>query len=360
MVRELIIFEFQKNLEEITKGLIPIGIISWNGGWEKDVIFLEQDADDQYPDDFKRIDDWLTFKEAVAVLKNDGGENPEDVIFCAIIAEAVRRTADKFSKAGLRHESVTWLCHNLDQKDVNINSFGKFGWVPNGKTIRYLSKNYREYLTSLTESEDIVHLQLIWERASHIFEIRFNKAVGEVKALMHELSMLDNIYHVTDMSNHLGEEVGWTEYNLETMTVSGYKVTCWSSSLLGLGNCNCINHDPGYDFSEHITLEHLKCLKKELELCSSEKNSFAKLAEEYSELVDNDLIITTTKTQYGNQITAQSVKFTSEGGCEWGINCHSSSDFDLGTCQCQSHNSTYAKKLSASECREFINKYLGK
>ena len=357
-MKNLIISWFQKKLNVVSDGLIPIGINSWNGGWEKTVIYQEQDADEQYPDDFARIDDWLPFAEAVSILKEEREEKPEEVIFQAMIAEAARQTADKFSKVGLRHESVTWLCHNFSkEKNPDINSFGQYGWRPVGNSIQQLRKNFHSYLLSLMVSEDFAHAREVRKRADKINQIKLNRILSEIKALMGELGYGDT-YRIVDMTNHLDETVGWTEYNLETMTFSGYTVTCLEASDLGLGNCACNNHDSGYDFEFSISIlelnELMEMLKKEI----GEKNSFAKLAEEYPELAGDDLIIATTKTQYGNEITSRSVKFTAEAGTEWGINCYSSGDFDLGTCQCQSHNPTYQKSVSAEECRVLIQKYL--
>ena len=190
MVRELIISEFQKNLNVVSDGLIPIGINSWNGGWEKTVIYQEQDADEQYPDDFLRIDDWLPFNEAVAVLKEEGEEKPEEVIFQAMIAEATRQTADKFSQVGLRHESVTWLCHNQGE-DVNFHSFGRYGWTPpvwGVDSITKLRKNFHSYLLSLMVSEDFAHAREVRKRADKINQIKLNRILSEIKALMGELA----------------------------------------------------------------------------------------------------------------------------------------------------------------------------
>ena len=159
------------------------------------------------------------------------------------------------------------------------------------------------------------------------------------------------------MTNHLDETVGWTEYNLETMTFSGYTVTCLEASDLGLGNCACNNHNSRYNFKFSIIFELndlMEMLKKEI----GEKNSFAKLAEEYPELVGRDLILDTITTQFGQTIASKSVNFTADGVTVWGINCNSSADFDLGTCQCQSHNPTYQKSVSAEECRALIQEYL--
>src|SRR3989338_7943427 len=203
MVRELIISEFQKNLTIISDSLIPIGINSWNGGWEKTVIYQEQDADEQYPDDFQRIDDWLPFNEAVAILKEEGGKKPEEVIFQAMIAEAARQTADKFSQVGLRHESVTWLCHNYhNEKSPDINSFGQYGWRPEGNSIQQLRRNFRSHILEIRSSYSFLDEEV--KRAKNIVQIRFNKVLSEVRGMMNQCGYGDT-YRIVDMTNHLDE-----------------------------------------------------------------------------------------------------------------------------------------------------------
>lgn len=179
---QLIKNEYAKNLNRVLiENEIPIGIISWNGGWSTAVIYEEYDRrEDGYENDFARIDYSLPYKEAIKLA--DLGKDPERIVDEAIDNEIARRTANAFSSLGLRHESVVWFCHNWSGKSeegFNFSSFGKFGFDPVRDTYgefqskKDLERSFRSYVfEKLLDSDEVIRFKEIQKRAENIARIK--------------------------------------------------------------------------------------------------------------------------------------------------------------------------------------------
>ena len=71
-----------------------------------------------------------------------------------------------------------------------------------------------------------------------------------------------------------------------------------------------------------------------------------------------DLVLSERENQFGEKIAEEVLTF--EAGSWWSqtINCQSSSDLGLGTCQCQSHDPRHTEKVSRKEALAAIRRYV--
>jgi len=73
------------------------------------------------------------------------------------------------------------------------------------------------------------------------------------------------------------------------------------------------------------------------------------------------LVLSTITNQYGEEIADSKLYINSEGLFElWQINCYSSNNYGLGTCNCVSHPASESFWISPEEALDYIKKYIEK
>lgn len=100
---------------------------------------------------------------------------------------------------------------------------------------------------------------------------------------------------------------------------------------------------------EKETDEFMKDINKQSEICDIIKN-----------LTNGEsLILSTITNQFGEEVNDLELYINSNGLFEKSyINCYSSSEFGLGTCQCNSHPASMEEIISPKEAMELVNNFI--
>lgn len=193
-----------------------------------------------------------------------------------------------------------------------------------------------------------------------------NSLTDEEKEILKTVE--NNGYVLDKTENQYGEKVIMTE--ITGSIEEGfflYNVTCLSTSWLGLGTCQCVNHDyfsiTPISFKDVIEIvqQDMKNKQderiKEEEYISSLDEDDRKLLEEIEE---NGLELETAENQFGEMITTKSITPSKDGMKLVYLNCWSANSVGMGICNCVNHPTWKSKKLSAKEILEIAKEYLTK
>lgn len=175
----------------------------------------------------------------------------------------------------------------------------------------------------------------------------------------------DTGYTLEEGENQYGENITLSEIrgNMEN-GFEMYRVTCHSTEWLGLGTCQCTSHD--YYELYPISYENVLNLVKEdirmkEEQHQQHKDFIESLSVEDRELLKdiqkNGIDLEKTENQFGETIVTKYISPSSGKEFEFELvylNCHSSEQEGMGTCQCSNHPTWESKKITAKEVLENV------
>lgn len=179
-------------------------------------------------------------------------------------------------------------------------------------------------------------------------------------------TVASNGYILDEEENQFGERVVMTE--ITGSIEEGfflYNVTCPSSSWLGLGTCQCVNHD-SFSITPISYKDVIKIVKDDMEQKNEEKQKEEKFIDSLSEndrqlleeIEENGLELETAENQFGETITTKQIT-PSKMELVY-LNCWSSNHVGMGTCNCVNHPVWRSKSLSAKEILEIAKEHLAK
>lgn len=183
----------------------------WIPGW-REQYFINANLDiatkKEYSDEYNRI----IFSDCIKKTEYETTAEGFDNVL-------IRFVADRYAHQGYNYEDALWALSHMYKVPVN--------WTLPKKEI-----NVR-----------------------HNIEVKYKKMLErkhfceDVKQFLRDHPNFQN-YHETTFESHTGEH-GYTDYDLVKMVATGFRVYCNSSHAWG-GTCQCIDHDPGSNFTRPL------------------------------------------------------------------------------------------------------------
>ncbi len=317
-----------------------------------------------------------------------------------IYTEIIRQRLEQIEKKQYSFEEVEKILRKCEKEEIPIpfeeNIFLELFF--NDK--EHIRKATKKYLKKYLLGEEInKEIKKVIDKEIKKMEEEENKN----KKLIEKITKIfGNEIVLNTIENQYGEKIYENWIEIKNGKIFNYQINCYSSSDLGLGNCQCVSHDPIYEeeinaltllylikdyekYLKHIANEYkhlnyeeiikelkqdekiykpliqtLKKIKKEAEKIKKREKKEKEILNKLKKLgLKNEIVLNTRENQYGQEIKDKWIEVDFENGKIYyaEINCLSSSLLNLGTCQCVSHKPITKKEIDIMDLYFFMEKY---